>query len=651
MTPIDGVIDGMQHHEPMLLSCIVFFQGDRVTGQTANEAERHEKARLGALHRYAILDTAPQEEFDDIVALAAQICGMPMALISLVDDRRQWFKARIGLDAGETPREVAFCAHAIEQHDVFVVNDATKDARFANNPLVTDDPNLRFYAGAPLETPDGHTLGTLCVLDRQPREITNEQREALEKLAKQVITQLELRRALSQQREDEQRQRYILDSAVDYGIITMDLKGLVTSWNVGASRLMGWSEEEMCGRPCDDFFTPEDRELGVPATEMGKALSDGRGTDERWHLKKDGTRFWASGEMMPLTNDKDEPIGFLKILRDRTVQQEAQQALEDSEALTRLALDAGRLGTWQSSPALREMTWDARTRELLGHTADEPLDYENSFLARVHPDDRDRVVAINAAALAPGGNGTTLMEYRTISIVDGRERWVQAMGALAPGRDGERFVGTVRDITKEKEAENHRRLLTAELEHRIKNTLAVVQSIVSQSLRNVATPAEAREAIGQRLVTLSHAHDLLVQTNWSAAPMRLLAEGATRLHGAKPGRIIIEGPEVQLSSKAALAFSMSLHELSTNAAKYGALSNDVGHVELTWEIERDGNEEILALRWQEYGGPPVNTPERIGFGSNLLAGLAKDLGGEGLLEYRPGGAVWSLRSALSKIIA
>jgi PAS domain S-box-containing protein len=620
-----------------------------VTAQSDNETERRERDRLDALNRYSILDTAPQGEFDDIVALAAQICDMPMALISLVDDRRQWFKARIGLDASETPREVAFCAHAIEQHDVFVVNDATQDARFADNPLVTDDPNLRFYAGAPLETPDGHALGTLCVLDRRPREITAQQREALEKLARQVITQLELRKALSQQREDEQRHRYILDSAVDYGIITMDLKGLVTSWNVGASRLMGWSEEEMCGRPCDDFFTSEDCALGVPATEMGKALTQGRGIDERWHLKKDGSCFWASGEMMPLTNDKDEPIGFLKILRDRTIQQEAQRALEDNEALIRLALEAGQLGTWQSSPALREMTWDARTRELLGHTPDEPLDYETSFLARVHPGDRDRIAAINAAALAPGGDGTTHMEYRTISIVDGKERWVQAKGALAPGRDGQRFVGTVRDITTEKDAEAHRRLLTAELEHRIKNMLAVVQSIVSQSLRNVATPAEAREAIGQRLVTLSHAHDLLVQTNWSAAPMRLLAEGATRLHGAKPGRIIIKGPEVQMTSKAALAFSMSLHELSTNAAKYGALSNDVGHVELTWDVEQEGNDEILALRWQEYGGPPVNAPQRSGFGSSLLIALAKDLGGKGELEYRPDGVVWSLRSAMSKI--
>lgn len=533
-----------------------------------------------------------------------------------------------------------------------VVNDAALDARFADNPLVTGDLHLRFYAGAPLETSDGHSLGTLCVLDHQPREITADQRQALNRLAKQVIAQLELRRALNQQREDEQRHRLILDSAVDYAIVTMDLDGRVTSWNVGAETIMGWSEDEMCGHLCDAFFTPEDRENDIPAKEMRSALTVGKGADERWHLRKDGSRFWASGEMMPLTNDANAPVGFLKILRDRTAQHRVQADLEESEARTRLALEAGELGAWQSTPELGEMTWDARTRELLGHHPDEPLDYETSFLARVHPDDRARVVAANAKALGPDGDGTTDMEYRTISAVDGKERWIHAKGALAPARDDipARFVGTVRDITAEKEAEHHRKLLTNELEHRIKNTLAVVQAIVSQSLRNVATPEEARDAIGERLRTLSHAHDVLTRTSWTAAPLTTIIEGATRLLGDQSNRLLMNGPDINLSARAALAFSMTLHELATNAAKYGALSNEVGHVEFVWDVD-PADRDTLIFRWQEYGGPPVNPPQRQGFGTRLMAGLAKDMGGTGTFDYQPNGILWTLRSSLSRVSA
>nr|WP_295665970.1 PAS domain S-box protein [Sphingomonas sp.] len=610
--------------------------------------------RVAALEFYDILDTPTDPDFDDIARLASQALNASIAVVNLISSHRQWFKAEIGIGARELPLDVSICAHAILQTDTLVIPDTRLDPRVDRNPLVTPDDGIRFYAGALLKTPGGLPIGTLCVLDRAPRPegITSFQRLTLEVLARQVMTLLELRRAVSHRREEEHRNRLILDSAMDYGIVTLDLQGVITSWNAGAHALMGWSEKEIIGLHCTTFFTPEDRDQEIPDREMRAALVSGRGADERWHLRKDGSRFWASGEMMPLTSDRQVPIGFLKILRDRTAQHESIRALAASEERTRLALEAGELGAWQSSPSLREMTWDARTRELLGHGPDEPLDYESSFLARVHPDDRERVVAINAAALGPDGDGTAEMEYRTISKVDGKERWIQAKGALAETTGGvRRFVGTVRDISREKEAESHRILLTAELEHRIKNTMAVVQSIVSQSLRNVATPDEARDAISERLRTLAHAHDLLTQSSWTAAPIAMVVEGAVRLHGTKQGRILIDGPDVQLSAKAALAFSMSLHELSTNAAKYGALSNEVGHVELRWTIEGQVNDEILLMRWSEFDGPAVKPPTKKGFGSRLMEGLARDLGGRGELEYADDGVVWTLRSSLQSIRA
>jgi len=155
---------------------------------------QNEKKRLNVLWQYEVLDTVPEELFDDLTELAARICEAPIALISLVDEKRQWFKSKVGTTVNETSRDISFCAHAIQQSDLFIVPDATKDERFAQNPLVTSEPKIRFYAGAPLFTPDGYALGTLCVIDKVPRELRPDQKQALVILARHVVSQLELRR-------------------------------------------------------------------------------------------------------------------------------------------------------------------------------------------------------------------------------------------------------------------------------------------------------------------------------------------------------------------------------------------------------------------------------------------------------------------------
>jgi GAF domain-containing protein len=171
--------------------------------------------RVSALQKYAILDSEPEQAFDDLTLLASYVCKTPMALISLIDEDRQWFKAKVGISATETSRDIAFCSTAIQQTDVFVVPDALQDERFRTNPLVVSDPNIRFYAGAPLINEDGYALGTLCVIDQTPRELGTDQRAALKALSRLVLMQMEFRRNLillkqalnDRTREEHERER------------------------------------------------------------------------------------------------------------------------------------------------------------------------------------------------------------------------------------------------------------------------------------------------------------------------------------------------------------------------------------------------------------------------------------------------------------
>ena len=301
----------------------------------------NEPRRLEALRRFRVLDTAPEQAFDDLAFLASHICGTPMALVSLIDSERQWFKARVNVGKSETPRDVAFCAHAILGRDLFIVPDAAADRRFSGNPLVTGEPGIRFYAGAPLVTSDGYGVGTLCVMDRKPRSLTPEQTEALRRLSRQVVAQLELRRRLLLEREEAKEVIHEKDASLRILIDQMPAVLWTTDKELRFMDSMGAGLVHLDQKPDDNrgtslfaYFKTTDPEF-EPIKSHRRALA---GESVAYEVTWKGRTFEAHVDPM---RDPDGTIqGVIGVAFDVTEHKEATRALERSVALLQATIDA-----------------------------------------------------------------------------------------------------------------------------------------------------------------------------------------------------------------------------------------------------------------------------------------------------------------------
>jgi PAS domain S-box-containing protein len=331
---------------------------------------------------------------------------------------------------------------------------------------------------------------------------------------------------------------------------------------------------------------------------------------------------------------------------------QAEEMLRDSEERLRLATEAADVGFWDVDPVNDTLFWPPVVKAMFGMSADVPVTLAD-FYAGLHPEDRERIGTQFAAAIDPKTRAIYDVEYRTVGKEDRVVRWVAAKGRGVFDANGTciRVIGTAIDITARKRVEEHRALLINELNHRVKNTLATVQSLAGQTLRNATSTDEARDVLESRLLALAKAHDVLTREHWVGADLREVVKDAVAAYeggGATP-RIRVAGCGIRLRPRSALALSMALHELATNAVKYGALSNAEGAVSIDWQVSAG---EGFGLCWTESGGPPVEQPRRRGFGSRLVEfGLAQDLAGEVALRFERAGLVCNIEAPIEEIRA
>lgn len=380
----------------------------------------------------------------------------------------------------------------------------------------------------------------------------------------------------------------------------------------------------------------------------------GRGMNVQLQHTKDGpfeTAF-LNFVYQPIFEEDGSVSGIFVEGSDVTEQISAELELKAKELQLKLALDAAEMGVWECTVEdgkFVNLKEDDRAARLLSRTHDEPLEFDG-FASRVHPDDRAALGESARKALDPEGDGILDVEYRMLERPGFPAHWIRARAQAFSQNDLVRFIGTVRDITLRKEAVARQEMLSGELHHRIKNLMAMVSAIASQTLRGDDI-AERRNRFNARLTVLGQAQSMLASGVSESASVTETINLALAPHIDFASHASIEGPEFRMTARQTLSMAMTIHELATNAVKYGALSVDTGKVEISWTLTPSSpTEEILAFRWKESGGPPVTEPTTKGFGSRLISRvLAADFNGDVTVTYHPEGIVCELRAVIHKM--
>lgn len=549
----------------------------------------NESSRLAALLRFELLDTPAEAMFDNITALAAQICETPIALISLVDAERQWFKSRQGLDARETPRELAFCAHAINGETLFEVENALLDPRFRDNPLVTGAPDIRFYAGMPLADSEGHNLGTLCVIDRQPRQLSVQQKGALKLLAQQAINLFELRLQTWQQQEQAALHKAIL-SSVGTAVLITDMAGVIRQASPGVLPLLGYEVDALVGQSLGLVLPDEERQLQPdPVRPSFNCGSEQASLHELRARHRKGQRIPVLFSLAPIAMDGSAQMGYLCILNDLSYREEALQRLQHiAEQLPGVVYQFQLYSDGRSCfPYASE-----GLRDVYGLQPEEVREDASSVFARIHPDD---LLAVTASIQTSAEHLSVWhREYRFLHPIKGLI-WLEGRAMPQPRADDSiLWHGFITDITQRKHLEQMKNEFVSTVSHELRTPLTSIAGSlglingealgpVPNAMREMLSIAQSNSQRLRQLIDDLLDMDKLLAGKMSFIPQQLdidsfLAECVTSHQGfARQHDVQLSytgGPVAQVTADP-MRLQQVLSNLLSNALKFSPAGSQV----------------------------------------------------------------------------